>query len=285
MKQKTNRYIGFLIIIAAVIIAAGILVVVLTGQRKTDMKDNAPKIRELLNTKKDLVIDCLGDSITWGMYESRELKEQVETGEVTTGIDDGGQLFEDYGIYISSVYQSDPSYPEVLETELNRRLKEDGLAVSVTTCNDGICGDWITAESYKRISCDPDIVILFFGGNNFYFDFPIEGMFEKNIKALREKGKILYLANYPLFPDEPYTKAFSDANDYIAKIAEQEKVPLIDLYSGVEALVYEGSGQTPEGMFARKELFSLDHIHLSEKGYALIGQLVTDALYKDFTEK
>lgn len=232
----------------------------------------------MFGKKDEIHIDCLGDSITWGMFSSRELEEAIENGDIYVGLDDGGQLFEDVNIYISSARQSDPSYPEVLESDLNRKLSADGSKLTVVTYNDGICGDWITKESYLRMSCDnPDIVVLLMGGNNYYFDLPIDGMFEANIKALKARGATIYLANYPLFPGEKHVGEFASANEHIAQMAEKFDLPLIDLYAEFEELVEEGTD--------RKDLFSLDRIHLSEKAYELVGHYVADAIYRDIAEK
>lgn len=230
-------------------------------------------LKELFSSGRTVVIDCLGDSITWGMYSTPSLAEAVESGEIETGLDDGGQLFEDVGIYISGTFQSDPSYPEVLETELNRLLSENGFPSRVQTVNDGICGDWVTETSFRRMSCDPDIVILFFGGNNYYFDYPIEGMLETNIRKLRGQGKLIYLANYPLFPGEKHLDAFRKANEMIGKVSASEKVPLIDFWSETEKRIEDGE-------FQRAELFSPDHIHLSEAGYRLIGEFAAKTLFE-----
>ena len=231
-------------------------------------------MQELLKNREHIVIDCLGDSITWGMFNSATLETAIESGEVETGLDDGGQLFEDLGIYISGAFQSDPSYPEVLQEELNRKLKESGRQTRVETVNDGICGDWLTKDTCRRMSCDPDIVIVLMGGNNYYFNYPADGMLEYNIRQLKKEGKIVYLANYPIFPGEAHNEAFQSANEDLQKAAKKEKVKLIDLYSAVEEKVKKGE-------YSRPELFSKDHIHLSEKGYELIGNLAAEAVFED----
>lgn len=251
-----------------------ILMMIFMSGCKQNRSSDPSSLKKVFETKDTVVIDCLGDSITWGMYSTPALSEAIESGEIETGLDDGGQLFEDYAIYISGSYQSDPSYPEVLETELNRKLSEEGSASRVTTVNDGICGDWVTMDSYKRMTCDPDVVILFLGGNNYYFDYPIDGCLEKNIRALREQGKVVYLANYPLFPGETHEDAFYRANEKILSVAESEHVPLIDFWSSAEAEIKNGT-------YKREDLFSPDRIHLSEEGYRLIGEFAAERIFKD----
>ncbi len=268
-----NKPVIITLIICILIAAAG-LAYRFAVSAQQGPSGNREAMKELFEKKQKIVIDCLGDSITWGMYSSPRLIESIENGEVQPGLDDGGQLFEDYDIYISSAYQSAPSYPEMLERELNRRLEEDGLSNKVQTVNDGICGDWITETTYRRMSCDPDIVILLMGGNNFYFHYPIAGMFETNVEALKAQGKILYLANYPLFPGEKHVTAFRDANEHIEKIAKQYDLPVIDLYSFYQKI------QTEENI-AWRDLFSPDHIHLSETGYERIGSYIAESLYAD----
>ena len=235
---------------------------------------NREKMQELFQNKQDIVIDCLGDSITWGMYSTPELEAAIDSGEIYTGYDDGGQMFEDFNIYVSSAYQSEPSYPEVLERELNQRLTKDGKNNRVTTVNDGICGDWIMPWTYQRMTCDPDVVVFLMSGNNFYMNVPLDRNFEGNIEALQEQGKIVYLANYPLYPGGPLMKYFESANEVISKMAEQYQLPLIDLYTMVKERVADNT-------YSWDELYSPDKTHLSVKGYELIGMQITDALYND----
>lgn len=293
MKSRATDII--LIIISILIAAAGLAFMIISsvgwnGSGRNTMRQhyNQKALQELFASKKDITIDCLGDSITWGMFATDELADGVTSGEIETSLDDGGQLFEDWGIYISGVFQSDPTYSEQIERELNRHLSEEGLSTTVTAVNDGICGDWITEESYKRMSVsDPDVVLLYLGGNNYYFDIPIDGMFEPNIEALRERGAIIYLANYPIYPNARLSKAFQQANAYIAKIARQEKLDLIDLEKMMKE-VAEGDGIpgiAEAGEYTWKDLFSPDHIHLSEKGYELVGNYITETLWSELTSK
>lgn len=235
---------------------------------------NREQMQDLFQKKQSIVIDCLGDSITWGMYSTPELESAIDSGEVYTGYDDGGQMFEDFDIYVSSAYQSEPSYPEVLESELNQCLAEDGKRNSVTTVNDGICGDWIMPWTYQRMTCDPDVVVFLMSGNNFYMNVPLDRNFEGNIEAIQKQGKIIYLANYPLYPGGPLMRYFESANKVISRMAEQYKLPLIDLYTMVDAKVADNS-------YTWNELYSPDKTHLSVKGYELIGMMITEALYND----
>ena len=281
MKTK-KRYIPLIVtVLVCVAVVAVLLIWMKNDSQKVTSAQNQKAIKGLFQEKQEIVIDCLGDSITWGQYSSADLQESIESGETYVGLDDGGQLFEEFDIYVSSAYQSDPTYPEVLEAQLNSKLKENGLSNTVTVVNDGVSGDWITNKTYQRMTCDPDIVILLMGGNNFYFDFPIPGMFEANINALKEQGKIVYLVNYPLYTEGQHIQAFSDANDYIASMAEKEKLPLIDLETFFKQIQKKSALSEKYGTYEIKELFSPDHIHLSEKGYELIGTYITDKLYSD----
>lgn len=278
MSKKKKRII--LIVLAALLVTAGVLCMIFLPNNRKQMQQKPSVFQEMLKTKEEVVIDCLGDSITWGMYSSPQLHERIEDGEIETGLDDGGQLFEDAGIYISAAFQSDPSYPEVLEQELNRMLKQQGGSTTVKTVNDGICGDWITPDTYQRISCEPDLVLLLMGGNNYYFGYPIEGMLEANIKAFAEKEIPVILVNYPLFPGETHEADFRRANEQMEKVSEELSIPLIDVSSRMDSLVFTGTGEVPEGMYLRDELFSPDRIHLSEKGYELLGRFVAEALFE-----
>jgi len=227
-----------------------------------------------LEGKKEIEVYCFGDSITWGMYRTKELEEKIANGEIITSTDDGGQLFEDLNMYVSSVYKCNPTYPMVLEKELNQKLQEAGKEITVKTIEDGICGDWITKDSYKRIVGNPDIVIILYSGNNFHFDQPYEGMLEANIKALQEKGCYIYLADYGLYPGAKITKYFEDANKYIKKVSKEMNIPLIDTNAYFKSEVEQGN-------YSIDDLFSIDHIHLSKKGYELLGKLAAEKIFED----
>ena len=257
--------------------AAGVIlsILLLMAACGSGKKTNVEQIKELFESKTEIVIDCFGDSITWGQFNSEELDQKIASGEVTPSLDDGGQLFEDYGIYISSVYQSEPTYPEELEKKLNEDLSKAGSTNRVRCVNDGISGDWLTKNSYRRITCDPDIVIILYCGNNFYFDQKYKGSLEANVDALRKQGCILYFATYPLYPDREYTQDFANANNYLREVAEKKSVSLIDTYELFEEAV--------AGQYDRDDLFSTDKIHLSELGYTLLGQYIEQAIFADLS--
>ncbi len=246
------------------------------GQSDKGNVKHIKKVTELFEEPQEIVIDCFGDSITWGQFNSEELERQIQNGEIYPSLDDGGQLFEDYGIYISSVYQSDPTYPQSLQTNLNQKLKEAGYGASVRTVNDGISGDWLTKDSFRRISCDPDITVVLFCGNNFYFNQPYKGTLEKNIDALQRAGSIVYLLTYPLYPNRVHTDDFASANQYIREVAKKKNVRLIDTYQMFEEAI--------ELSYDRQALFSQDCIHLSPLGYDLLGQFVAEGIFADLDQ-
>ena len=265
----------------AILIAGVILCIFYLPKAKEEqlVHQKQSDFEELIEGKEKVLIDCLGDSITWGMFSSPELEQKIASGEIQTGYGDGGQ--ENLGIYVSGAFQSKPSYPEVLEQKLNQHLSEQGKKTTVRTVNDGLSGDWITETTYERMTCDPDLVILLMGGNNYYFNYPIEGMVEANLRHFKEKKIPVFLVNYALYPGEYHEAAFRNANEWMAKIAEEWNLPLFDFYSYIESLVYEGEGEVPEGKYRRNDLFSPDRIHLSEKGYELLGSFVADSLMKE----
>ncbi len=194
----------------------------------------------------------------------------MEKNEIEVSLDDGGQFSEKHGSYVSGVNQSDPTYPEALEEKLNEDLEDAGFSKRVEVYNDGICGDWITPDSYTRISCSPDIVIMLYCGNNYYYGVEADGVMEENIEALREKGCIVYLADYVIYDGSGFSAVFEKANEHIKKVAKSTKTPLIDL----DKLVKK-SGRD------MKELFSPDHTHLSPEGYRLSGRLIAETILED----
>ena len=265
MQRKAGR-------IAIGMILAGIILITTACSNQSSVKQKAT-LNDLFRNNKEIVIDCFGDSITWGQFVSVDLQKKIANGEVIPSLDDGGQLFEEYGIYISSVYQSDPTYPEKLEMTLNESLLRSGYESRVICVNDGISGDWLTKDSYRRITCDPDIVVILYCGNNFYFDQEYKGTLEANVDALRDAGCLLYFATYPLYPDKAHTEDFANANKYLRKVAKKKNIPLIDTYELFEEAVGE--------QYDRDDLFSTDLIHLSELGYELLGQYIAQGIFAD----
>ena len=246
------------------------------GQSDNRNLEHIKAVTALFEEPDEVLIDCFGDSITWGQFNSEELEQQIKNGEIHPSLEDGGQLFEDYGIYISSVYQSDPTYPESLEINLNQKLKDSGYGSYIRTVNDGISGDWLVSDSFRRITCDPDITVILISGNNFYFNQPHKGTLEKNIDALRKKGSIIYLLTYPLYPDRIHTEDFANANQYIRDVAKKKNVRLIDTYQMFEEAVRTS--------YDREALFSKDYIHLSPLGYDLLGQYVAEEIFSDLDQ-
>ncbi|MCQ2512640.1 MAG: SGNH/GDSL hydrolase family protein [Lachnospiraceae bacterium] len=244
-KQK-KRNIQKNIIVAAILLAAAVilLLIILGVTRKPD--SNKKAITELFTEKEEIVIDCLGDSITFGLYKD----------------------------VFAPNFQSKPTYPESLEESINRALKDAGFLSSVFVVNDGISGDVLTKDTYQRVTCSPDIVVLLSSGNNFHFNVPYKGALEANIKAFKESGTVIYLANYPLYPDSRFYEDFSDANDYIKKSAQKTSVPLIDIDDYFSKLVNRGD-------YEIDELFSQDLVHLTPLGYQVLGEKVSDFIFND----
>lgn len=236
-----------MIILPVIFLVLAAIIIFLIFRPGQKSKSNKEEITQLFRSKKEIVIDCFGDSITWGLYK------------------DEGEL------------QSKQTYPKSLEDYLNKSLKEAGFDNTVTTINDGISGDCIQENTYQRIVCDPDIVILLYSGNNFWFEQPYEGNLEANIKALQEKGSILYLANYPLYPETRFYEAYSEANNYIAKAAKTTAVPLVDINYYFEELVSSGA-------YLREALFSQDCVHLTPLGYDLLGERIAQEIIKDMKQ-
>lgn len=259
-----KRTITAVVITAVMVLSVSIMCACDNEAKKKNLRDN-----------KEITIYCFGDSITWGMYDTKELEEKIENGETVASLDDGGQGFEDFNVYISSIYQCHPNYPEIMENSLNKLLSEKYKNLKINVVADGICGDYLTNESYKRIIGNPDIVIMLYSGNNFHFNVPYEGTLENNIKALQEKGCYVYLANYGLYPGAKITEDFAKANEYIDKVSKKMNVTLIDTDKYFDDEVKKGN-------YMREDLFSLDCIHLSPKGYELLGNLAAEQIFTDF---
>ncbi len=100
---------------------------------------------------------------------------------------------------------------------------------------------------------------------------------EANIKEFKERGTIVYLANYPLYPDSRFYEDFSSANDYIKKSAQKTSVPLMNIDKYFSELVKDGT-------YERDELFSQDLVHLTPLGYQILGERVSDLIFNDITK-
>ncbi len=247
--QKKLNYGKRKVIISAVVLLAVVIIILFIFIPNPKTGSNKEAISQLFQEKEEVVIDCLGDSITFGLYKD----------------------------VITPDFQSKPTYPESLEQNLNKKLQEIGIPTTVRTVNDGISGDVITKETYQRIVCSPDIVVILYSGNNFNFHYPYKGTLEANITTLREDGKILYLVNYPLHPDSKFYEPFHDANAYIEKTAHKLSVPWMDMNQYFNELVSSGT-------YTREEIFSQDKVHLSPLGYRLLGEKVSEIIFDDITK-
>lgn len=139
--------------------------------------------------------------------------------------------------------------------------------VELDITNDGITGDVAEDNSYTRVDENTEIVIMLYGLNNFLEGEDYEGVLEANITGLETNGSIVFLVTYPVYEGGEYEDEVTACNEYIEEVSESEDVVLLDAASQFNTLI-------SDGQYTQDELFSSDHLHLSETGYQELGEYV-----------
>ena len=52
------------------------------GQSDKGNVKHIKKVTALFEEPKEIIIDCFGDSITWGQTSSEELEQQIQNGQI-----------------------------------------------------------------------------------------------------------------------------------------------------------------------------------------------------------
>ncbi len=169
--------------------------------------------------------------------------------------------------------------------KLKKSLPEEFSDKDWTIINSGINGD-TTREGLRRIyrdviDHDPDIVTILFGSNDSAFnDYQHRAIteFELNLAEITRliqkntKAKIIFITPPPLIEDEifPFTtnKAVSAYSEVIRKNADNFACELIDFNTIMSA---EAKGNL-------EPYLQYDGLHLSEKGYELIYELIMNKI-------
>lgn len=169
----------------------------------------------------------------------------------------GDSLTAGYGV------EESLSYPG----RLQKRLNEKGFPHHVS--NAGVSGD-TTAGGTRRIHLvlkqHPEIVILALGANDALRGFP-PGEIEKNLEAIiktcLKKGTKILLTGMRVPPNygSRYVKAFEDIYSRLAKKYKIAFLPFL-----------------LEGVAGIKKLNQADGIHPTAEGYAIVTELVWQAL-------
>ncbi len=160
------------------------------------------------------------------------------------------------------------TYPDALKAELDSRLNIQS-EVNNFGEDEGIAEN----TSYKKMSKEADMVILQYLLENLKAGQDPEGILEANIDGLSNQGCRVYLLNYPSASFAADSKALNQANQYISKAAKEKNILLLDAAAHFKGLLEQGHTE--------EELFGTDGIHLTEKGYELLGKFVAGGLISD----
>ncbi|MBR3242977.1 MAG: SGNH/GDSL hydrolase family protein [Parasporobacterium sp.] len=160
------------------------------------------------------------------------------------------------------------TYPDALKAELDSRLN-----IQAEVYNFGEAEGIAENTSYKKMQKEADLVILQYLLENCKTGNDPEGILEANIDGLSKQGCRVYLLNYPLASFAADSNAVNQANQYIAKAAKEKNILLLDAAAHFKGLLDQGHTE--------EELFGTDGIHLTEKGYELLGRFVAGGLISD----
>lgn len=240
-KQKLDkqRQKGMIIIVIFVFLLVIILAVTGIGIDKTKSVSG-----NIFADKENVLIECFGDSYTEGFT-------RPETG--------GSEIVEN-------------TYPKEMKEKLPVLFKEDDRTwkfKNLEVKNYGQSGSILQKNSSSRLSGKADIVVMQYIANNFIDGEDYEGILEENTAAIRQMGSMVFILNYPYAKGTAYEEKLEQANNLIATASKDLSAPLIDVHA------YFGSlkGYSPE------ELFCSDKMHLTPKGYELMGDYVSQEIH------
>ncbi len=160
------------------------------------------------------------------------------------------------------------TYPDVLKRELSKVVSAD-IAVNNYGDEDGLAGN----TTYKQMNEACDIAILLYTFENYRKGDDPEGVLEANVDGLTRQGTLVYLVSYPYSEDAKEKDSAAAANQYIAKVAKDKNILLLDANAYFKRDI--NSSQT------NTDLFTEDGIHLTEKGYELLGTFIAEGLLAD----
>ena len=171
-----------------------------------------------------------------------------------------GDTFNDTGV----------TYPSALGDKLEELFNADGNSYKckqINVRNYGINGSILEDDTYMRLSGEADIVVILYTVNNFIYEEDYVGTLEANISTITQQGSKIFMANYPVEDSSEYADAAAQANNYISKAAESTGVTLVDLNSYFKENQEDG-------------LFAEDGLHLTDKGYTLMGEYIAEAIHQ-----
>ena len=243
-KLDRQRQWGMVIIVAAVF--ALIVVLAVTG---IGIDKNKSVSGNVFVDKENVLIECFGDSLTEGYTI-------LESG-------------------LSDIVEN--TYPDEMGRKLTQLFTQDGNTYAFKNLevkNYGQSGSVLREESLSRLSGNADIVVFQYIANNFMDGVEYEGMIEKNVQTITGMGSKVFILNYPYVEGTAYESRLEQANNYISSAAKSLQASLIDVHSYFASL---------EG-YTQDELFCGDNVHLTQKGYELMGDYIAEEIYQYYLE-
>ena len=162
-------------------------------------------------------------------------------------------------------------FTNVLESSLRMKLKSLGSDFDVAVENKGVNGDSTSGmvERFQRsvVPEKPNYVAIMGGLNDLFTRIPVDDVY-KNIIQLTQLTKEagaepIMLSTTPVAGSPPFNATIKELNDRVAEYCAANGVRFIDLYSEFLS----------EGVLAAE--YSNDGVHISDKGYGKIIQVLT----------
>lgn len=166
-------------------------------------------------------------------------------------------------------------------------LETEGTGFIMHTC--GIGGAQFSAPLYQKRfmeqlpAFEPDLIILDYGGNDYYYDNTIRPTLEadivqiiKNIRKVAPNASIIITTTMDLIRRGWSLPAGPKYTELIRKICKENDCGYYDWF-------YISGGQHAMWKWVKAGIAQPDYIHLTMKGYQLKGDLFYDALQTTFT--
>lgn len=247
---------------------------------------NREKIKEILNNNRDITINFVGDSITWG--ESHCLSDETYVAVFAKMF---AEKFTDYKIIRYDGDGEDGAYP--IKSFNRVEIKTSGSAVAYFIRN-GVCGNTVLKATARLDdftgtlvnSKKPDLTFFMFGINDSLFDEPAKFVspqqFKKNYIALldlfaeRNSDSDIVLCT-PNWNDKP----LKEYNAQVREICKERDLPFIDVFGVWERHYKDGAKHFGQGEWLAEEPV-FDACHPTPVGAKVIGQYIFEEFIKQF---
>ena len=236
-------------------------------------------VKKIIEKGKDLTIDFVGDSITWG-------QSHCKADETYVGIFAKcfAKKFSEYSVYRYDGEGEDGQLP--IEKFYGPHTVNEGKKGKVDIIRNGVCGNTVK-KATERIDNftnslvngkRPDVTFFMFGINDSLYDdemkYVLPDEFKENYICLLEKfrernedSKIVLVT--PNWNDKP----LEDYNKKIKEISEEKGLPFIDLYGVWKAHYNKDAVNFGQGDWLSDNP-SYDACHPTPIGAKIIGDFI-----------